>query len=180
MAQPSGGSFDPGVYRVFNYAGALSGSGLTLGSTPAGSGPFFVQTSVPEEVNLVNAAGLTLNFWDGAAPANKDNSRVDGGNGVWQNNLGNDNWTNVTGTVNAPFSNGSFAIFEAQPGTVTVNSSLGLVAVVGMQFASNGYVVQGNSITLLGPNSIINVGDGATDGAGYTATIDSVLTRASW
>ena len=36
---------------------------------------------------------------------------------------------------------------------------------VGMQFASNGYVVQGESITLLGPNSIINVGDGATDGA---------------
>ena len=77
---------------------------------------------MPEEVNLVNAAGLTLNFWDGAAPPNKDNSRVDGGNGVWQNNLGNDNWTNVTGTVNAPFSNGSFAIFEAQPGTVTVDS----------------------------------------------------------
>ena len=134
---------------------------------------------MPEEVNLVNAAGLTLNFWDGAAPPNKDNSRVDGGNGVWQNNLGNDNWTNVTGTVNAPFSNGSFAIFEAQPGTVTVDYSLGLVTVVGMQFASNGYVVQGDSITLLGPNSIINVGDGATDGAGYTATIDSVLTGAS-
>ena len=39
VTQPSGGSFDPGVYRVFDYTGGLSGSGLTLGSTPRAAVP---------------------------------------------------------------------------------------------------------------------------------------------
>ena len=40
VTEPSGASFGPGLYRIFNYAGALSDGGLALGSTPAGSGPF--------------------------------------------------------------------------------------------------------------------------------------------
>ncbi|MCI0150755.1 autotransporter-associated beta strand repeat-containing protein, partial [Paraburkholderia sediminicola] len=177
VTAPPGGNFGAGIYRVINYAGTLTNNGLALGTTPPS--PLYVQTSVANQVNLVNSTGLTLNFWDGAVGP-KNNSVVNGGNGIWQNASGNDNWTNASGAINAPFSNGSFAVFTAQPGAVTVDNSLGQVNVSGMQFASNGYVIGGGSLALVGsPTTTIRVGDGTAAGAGYTATINSVLTGAS-
>ncbi len=65
----------------------------------------------------------------------------------------------------------------ATAGTVTVDNNVGAVRAAGMQFASDGYVITGDAITLVGaPSSIIRVGDGTAAGAGYTATINSVLT----
>ncbi len=167
------GSFDPGIYRVISYAGSLTDNGLAIGSIP--SPGFSVQTSMDHQVNLVNSANTTLNFWDGAAGPKIDGV-INGGDGVWRNSAGNNNWTNELGAPNTPFANGAFAIFTATPGTVTVDNSLGGVSASGMQFASNGYVVQGGDIALVGPQSIIRVGDGTADGAGYTATITSNLT----
>ncbi|WP_333679962.1 autotransporter-associated beta strand repeat-containing protein [Dyella sp.] len=167
-----GGSFNPGVYRIINYAGTLTNNGLSVGSTPAGT--YYVQTSVNHQVNLVNSTGLTLNFWDGAVGP-KNNSAVDGGNGVWQNASGNDNWADSTGVVNAPYANAAFAVFEAAPGTVTVDDSLGNVTSSGMQFAVNGYTITGGAITLAGAPNIIRVGDGTAAGASMTATIDAAL-----
>src|SRR5690606_32672209 len=83
-----GRSFGPGVYRVFNYGGALGGPGLTLGTLPGGS-DFHVQTSVANQVNLVNTDRLVLRFWDGAAGGRNDDA-ITGGDGVWQNDGGND------------------------------------------------------------------------------------------
>ncbi|MGO4843662.1 hypothetical protein AB4144_66440, partial [Rhizobiaceae sp. 2RAB30] len=74
---------------------------------------FYVQTSVANQVNLVNTAGLALRYWDGAAVANKNNNQIDGGSGRWQANAGgsgNDNWTE-TGIANAPFEDAAFAVF---------------------------------------------------------------------
>ncbi|PWK89704.1 autotransporter-associated beta strand repeat-containing protein [Fulvimonas soli] len=181
VATSTGGSLDPGIYRVINYAGSLTNNGLALGTVPAGS--FFVQTSVVNQVNLVNTAGLTLNYWDGAA-GGKNDGAIAGGDGVWQNSAGNDNWTTVDGTLNAPWASNAYAVFSAAPGTVTVDGSLGAVGASGMQFASDGYVVQGDAITLVGSTaapgvSVIRVGDGASDGAAYTATINSVLAGAT-
>ena len=173
VSASSGGSFGPGVYRIFNYAGTLTDNGLSIGSAPVGT--YDVQTSVANQVNLVNSTGLTLNFWDGAAGA-KDNGVINGGNGTWQNASGNDNWADSTGQVNAPYSNGAFAVFEGTPGTVTVDNSLGNVTTSGMQFAVDGYTLTGNAITLNGVPNIIRVGDGTAAGAGMTATIDAVLT----
>jgi outer membrane autotransporter protein len=68
----------------------------------------------------------------------------------------------------------AFAIFQAAPGTVTVSNAQGAVAVTGMQFASDGYVVQGDAIELAGPQAVLRVGDGS--GAHYTATISAALT----
>ena len=127
-----GGEFDPGIYRVISYSGALTDNGLGLGIVPPGSVEV-VQTSVANQVNLVVTTGLTLNFWDGALGP-KDNGIVDGGNGVW-NSTGagaNDNWTNAGGAINAPWTPAAFAIFEATPGTVTVDNSLGQVTASGM------------------------------------------------
>ncbi|MFC5527844.1 autotransporter-associated beta strand repeat-containing protein, partial [Rhodanobacter ginsengisoli] len=48
-----------------------------------------------------------------------------------------------------------------------------------MQFATNGYVLDGNALTLVANGSIapaIRVGDGSSGGAGYVAIVDNVLT----
>jgi fibronectin-binding autotransporter adhesin len=175
-----GGSFGPGVYRVISYGGTLTDNGLALGVVPPGTTDI-VQTSVAHQVNLVNSTGVTLNFWDGGAAANKNNGIVDGGSGIWNTGAGaNDNWATAVALVNAPWTNGGFAIFQATPGTVTVDDSLGQVAASGMQFATSGYVVNGGPLTLVetAPGSgatTIRVGDGTLAGSGYTATIASVL-----
>ena len=49
VSTSTGGAFGPGVYRLFNYGGARSGS-LTLGTMPA-TGNYFIQTSVDKQVN---------------------------------------------------------------------------------------------------------------------------------
>ncbi|MBZ9811080.1 autotransporter outer membrane beta-barrel domain-containing protein, partial [Mesorhizobium sp. ESP-6-2] len=156
-----------------DYSGTLTNNGLSVGSVP--SSDTFVQTSVANQVNLVNTAGLTLNYWDGDAGPKFDGT-VNGGNGTWQGSSGNDNWTEATGVVNAAYSDGAFAIFAGQAGTVTVDNGLGQVSAAGMQFSTDGYLIQGGDIGLLGPQSTIRVGDGTSAGAGYTATIASALT----
>jgi fibronectin-binding autotransporter adhesin len=173
VTSPAGGAFDAGVYRVFNYGGALTNNGLTLGSVP-GASNVSVQTSIAGQVNLVNSAGLTLGFWDGAAGP-KNNGVINGGTGTWQSGTGNDNWTDAGGLVNAAYSNGTFAVFGGMAGTVTVDNGPGQVTASGMQFAANGYTITGNAVALTGPQSTIRVGDGSTAGAGFTATISSVL-----
>ncbi len=110
----AGGSFGPGLYRVISYGGVLTDNGLALGAMPVGS-TVAVQTSIAGQVNLINAAGGTFNFWDGAAPANESNNLVDGGNGIWQNSSGNNDWTTTTGAVSGPYTDGVFAIFAAAP-----------------------------------------------------------------
>ncbi|APY15261.1 autotransporter outer membrane beta-barrel domain-containing protein [Brucella sp. 10RB9214] len=171
-----GGSFDPGIYRIISYTGTLYDNKLKVGRIPATN--YYVQTSVAKQVNLVNTSGLTLNYWDGYAGP-KNNGVVDGGAGTWQNSNGNDNWTTIDGTPNAPFSDGSFAIFMAKAGVVTVdkNPALGDVRVSGIQFASDGYIVQGGTIRMVTvPSTTIRVGDGTAVGAAFTATINSDLT----
>ncbi|CDX29442.1 Outer membrane autotransporter barrel domain (modular protein) [Mesorhizobium sp. ORS 3359] len=168
-----GGSFGPGIYRVFNYAGTLTNNGLAIGSIPSSN--YFVQTSIDHQVNLVNTQGLNLNYWDGDAGPKFDGT-VNGGSGTWQSSSGNDNWTEDTGSINAAYSDGAFAIFAGQAGTVTVDNGLGQVSAAGMQFSTDGYVIQGGDIALVGPASTIRVGDSTSAGAGYTATIASALT----
>ncbi|CDX31025.1 Outer membrane autotransporter barrel domain [Mesorhizobium sp. SOD10] len=168
----AGGTFGPGVYRVFSYDGTLTNNGLVVGAIP--SSGYSIQTSIDHQVNLVNTQGLTFNYWDGNAGP-KNNGAVNGGDGVWQSATGNDNWANETGTANAGFADASFAIFAGQAGTVTVDGGLGQVQASGMQFMTDGYVVNGDGIELVGPSSSIVVGDGTAAGAEMTATIASAL-----
>ena len=133
-----------------------------------------MQTAIAGQVNLVNTAGLALSFWDGDAGP-KNNGLIDGGNGVWRIAGGNNNWTGSDGAINADYAQDSFAIFAGAPGTVTIDNGNGDVSASGMQFASDGYVVMGGPLTLTGAQAIVQVGDGSTAGAGYTATIDAAL-----
>ena len=177
VAVTPGGAFDIGLYRIANYGGTLTDNGLAIGAMPAGA-DVFVQTAVANQVNLINTGSAVLNFWDGAAGP-KFNGVVNGGDGVWQNGTGNDNWADATGTVNAPFDDGAFAIFTGAAGTVTIDNGLGAVTASGLQFAANGYTITGGDLALTGPQSVIRVGDGTAAGAGYTATVNSAITGAT-
>jgi fibronectin-binding autotransporter adhesin len=168
------GGFGAGIYRIFDYGGSLIDNGMVIGTTPFGAAPgdLTIQTSVLNQVNLVSTMqGVTLGFWDG--PGNPGNGVIEGGSGVW--NATNNNWTDKDGAVNGPWSNGEFAVFGGAGGTVTVEAGAG-IAVDGMQFAVDGYTIEGDPIELARPETIIRVGTGARNSANMTATIASDLT----
>ncbi len=173
VSESAGGNFGPGLYRVISYGGTLVNNPVAVSSPD-----YFLQTSIDKQVNLVNTAGLALNYWDGDAGGRND-GQISGGNGTWQAGLSQDNWTTDSGNANAPFQDQSFAVFAGNAGTVTVDDSQGNVNVAGMQFATDGYRIEGDAIGLSGTQATIRVGDGTVDGAGYTATIASNLSGGS-
>jgi outer membrane autotransporter protein len=176
-----GQTLGPGVYRIINYTGSLTNNGLVIGNymadTTTPSRPltgFSVQTSYAGQVNLINTGGQALSYWDGdAGPVN--NGIINGGNGTWRA-TGDDNWSDANGTANASFASSSYAVFAGTPGTVQVTSSLGAINASGMQFAVDGYHLQGDVINLTGgTTSIVRVGDGTSLSANMTAVVDNVL-----
>ncbi|MGV1822463.1 autotransporter domain-containing protein [Agrobacterium tumefaciens] len=176
------GGFGAGVYRLFDYAGALTDNGLTIGSTPAGvvADDLSIQTAVEGRVNLVSTAGAELGFWDGGNAALHDNDAVDGGSGTWTA-VGR-NWTSDNGSVNGSFKpNPTFAIFQGTSGAVAVDDTAGAIGVTGMQFATDGYRVSGDPVELLGLSgeTIIRVGDGGASDSGMAAGISATLSGAS-
>ena len=176
------------AYRVISYGGTLSNAAGLTRALPTGADrtDYFIQTSVDKQVNLTYSNGLTLNHWDGGVGP-KNNSQVNGGSGTWVAPGGvNDNWTDVGGRVNAGWNQDAYAIFSGQSGTVLVDSSAnGAINVQGMQFAVDGYVLQGiasgDKLSLKGSPAGAgrtrrrSAGDGTAAGAGYTATIATVL-----
>lgn len=166
------GGFGPGLYRLIDYSGTLTDNGLEVGTLPSGvpSNQVAVQLAA-NEVNLFSQAGLQLHFWDGTNTIS--NGIVEGGSGIW--NFTDTNWTEAEGLTNGPWDE-TFAIFQGAAGTVTVDGSLGAVRAQGMQFTTDGYVVDGDAITLTEANSIIRVGAGLrANRMGTTATIASKL-----
>jgi fibronectin-binding autotransporter adhesin len=119
---------------------------MDIANAPEAADSLYVQTSVKNQVNLVNHAGLTLRFWDGTGGENgelKNNGVINGGDGIWQSSQGNDNWTTdestPEGALNAPFTDAAFAVFQGEAGNVTVDNSKGDVIISGAQFATDGY-----------------------------------------
>ncbi|CAI1196705.1 Outer membrane protein IcsA autotransporter precursor [Serratia quinivorans] len=176
---PTGGSFDPGIYRIFNYDGTLTNNGLALGNMPP-STTVALQTGVPGQINLINTTGILTAVWDGSNPADYNNGVADGGAGVWSRNLANQSWGDASSSINSTYTPTSFVIFQGAGAPVTVDTSQGPISTSGIQFAVNGYSVNGGAITLLETASgtgstTVRVGDGSDAGAGYSATIGSVL-----
>ncbi|MCP1489941.1 autotransporter-associated beta strand protein [Pseudomonas fluorescens] len=172
---PTGGTFDVGVYRLFNYGGVLHDNSLTIATAPVSLGNLSLQRSQVHEVNLINTSGQTLSFWDGSLLSGRNNATVDGGDGTWNYGPGStENWTDATGSVNAPYVTDTYAIFQGQAGTVTVDNSLGAIRTTGMQFLSDGYVIKGDPVTLL--ETVAGSGSSAIQvNPGVTASIDAVL-----
>src|SRR5690606_29321993 len=115
--------------------------------TPAGvtADDLAVQTSVAGQINLVSAAGQDLLFWDGGDGALHDNGVVDGGSGTWTS--GGRTWTGTDGLVtSAQRPDPGFVIFQGAAGTVTVDGPD--IGVTGLQFAVDGYRVEGDGLEL--------------------------------
>ncbi|WP_426664774.1 autotransporter-associated beta strand repeat-containing protein [Rhodanobacter aciditrophus] len=170
------GGMEPGLYTVFSYGGTLTetNGGLSLGSTPAGQALFLQNLTGQKQINLVDTTGYTVSAWNANGLATS--TQMGGGSGTWSTS--SQVWTDATGTVpNGPMSpQPSFAVFGGTLGTVSVDDSAGSVSVAGLQFATNGYTLGGDTLTLAangGVAPVIRVGDGSS--AGMTATIDSVI-----
>jgi fibronectin-binding autotransporter adhesin len=178
VAESSGGTFGPGLYRLIAYTGSLTDNGLDVGTMPGApsASDLSVQTSVAKQVNLVNRAGFSLNFWDGGNGADYNNGAANGGSGTWRVGAPGDGWTDMDGTLNASWKQDQFAIFGGTGGTVTVDKSGGTVSIGGAQFMVDGYVVQGDELNISGASTVVRVGDGTAAGANMTATINSAIT----
>ena len=137
--------------------------------------------------------GAVAVYWDGEAASNPGNGVVDGGDGVWD--TANTNWTDSAG--NAISTTAQDVIFAGAPGTVTVDDSKGNVTVNSIAFRVDGYVINGDPITLGGTpaappvssanpllqadvtpvtQATIDVGDGTPEGGSILATINAQLT----
>jgi autotransporter-associated beta strand protein len=183
IAQSAGGSFGPGLYRLMRYGGSFTDNGLDIGTVPGSTklADVQVQTSVANQVNLVNRAGLSLNFWDGSDSTGFNDGKVAGGSGTWRAGSpqpSQDGWTDMNGKLNANWAQNQFAVFGGKAGTVTVDDAGGAVRIAGAQFATDGYVVQGDGLTLDTAGSVIRVGDGTAAGVAMTATLDVALSGA--
>ncbi|SFS06523.1 autotransporter-associated beta strand repeat-containing protein [Dyella sp. OK004] len=171
------GGFGPGLYNLFTYGGTLT---ETNGGIAPPSGFTIQNLTASKQINLINTNGLTLNFWNANGLAT--NATMGGGSGTWA--VPQTNWTDAVGSITSTRQPAdAFAIFGGAPGTVTVDDGPGgsqPVTALGMQFASDGYLLNGGTIALVAPSpgalSEIRVGDGSAASAGWTATIDNTLT----
>ncbi len=166
------GAMALGVYRIIDYTTMVANNGLVLGTTPLQYA--YTIDVVPNHVNLSVLNGDML-YWNGSTTT--PDGTIHGGTGTWTAYAGETNW--LTSPLNQSRAwNSQFAVFAGTPGAVTVDDDSGPVSTTGMQFMVNGYTVSGDAITLAstsGPTQV-RVGDGTGAGAGYVATIASVLT----
>lgn len=166
------GGFGQGVYRLFDYGGTLTGNGLTLGALPDGASGE-VQTSISRQVNLVvGSAGPgpvpNIQFWNGAQST--ANGTINGGSGTWGGTA--TNWTDTNGEREDAWGS-RFAVFQGAAGTVTIASEG--VSASGLQFVTDGYRLEGGSLTLTAP-ATVRVGDGTQAGAATSAAIAAAIT----
>lgn len=168
------GRFGTGLYRVMSYTGALSGQGLSVGTLPRGANVpnLAVQSdTVAKTINLITRP-TEASFWNGGKPGA---GAVEGGDGTW---TADTIWTNAPATNSAKILPGATAIFSGQPGTVRVDAGAGAVSVSGIQFATSGYTVTGDAVSVQDTGLTVRVGDGTREGAAITATISAPLSGA--
>lgn len=121
-----------GYYRLMTYGGALSGSGLAVGTVPYGDASLYQITADDKNVDLFVSASLgddTLQHWQG-------------GDGVW--NGTDTRWLNQDGGAQVAWA-GNHAVFKNQPGGFNggVIDVEGTQRVAGLQFVDEGYRLQG-------------------------------------
>lgn len=197
------GSPVSGVYRLFDAA-AVDANFTSVTVNPAGAFGAVTylaanNTAPGTQVNArINVAGQIVQFWDGpdnlgVTATSNANAGAGGGTGPWNQGAGaNTNWTieganTGTGTGTPGSASGGdvndswqsqVGVFAGAQGTVTIGG--GGVSAQGLQFITNGYIVQGGPLTLLGDtpggdagHTFFNVDTGST------ATINSPINGAA-
>ncbi|HTK01488.1 MAG TPA: autotransporter domain-containing protein, partial [Bordetella sp.] len=165
------GGMAPGVYNIFSYVGNLLNNAISLGTTPAGQTLQLQILTGAKQINILD--GTALQFWNANGLA--DSTRMGGGDGTWSTTA--PVWANADGSATGIMSpQPGFAVFGGTAGLVTVDNAG--VQATGMQFLTDGYRLTGGSVDLTtsGDPVYIRVGDNSVASAGYTATIDSILT----
>ncbi|UWF60421.1 autotransporter family protein [Brucella sp. 2716] len=162
-----------GAYRIFDYSGTLSGTGLVRGNVSGVANPstWTIQTAIDHQVNLINSDGVPVQYWDGTDTS--DNLRVDGGDGIW--NQTGSNWTNEEGSFNGNWVDDTLAIFMGAKGIVDIGDP---IRATGLLFQTDDYQVTGGDLTLAGQNNqapVIQVGYADEASKSWTTTIDSIL-----
>ncbi|MGG4606280.1 autotransporter domain-containing protein [Paenalcaligenes sp. Me131] len=163
-----------GVYRLFDYKGTLNTANRGITGIPAGMALQYLHDK--KQINLLSTQGHILSFWNASGVASTNSF---GGTGVWS--VGATTWSDAQGTlIGAMLPQPGFAIFTGDAGTVSVSNQDGAVQAIGMQFANDGYVMDGDTLTLVagstnsGPVEI-RVGDGSAVSHRWQATIKNVL-----
>jgi outer membrane autotransporter protein len=104
-------------------------------------------------------------FWDGDAPGNAANGRIDGGDGVLT--ATSTNLAVPDGSLNGALPGTPVTVvFAGAPGTVEVDDSLGAVVMGGMAFTVDGYRITGDPVTLSGTTATLCVGARCPIGGG--------------
>lgn len=175
------GGFGTGLYRLFDYSGELSqsNSGLALGLTPLNTMLSIQYLDSAKQINLVSnaAGGPVLNFWNANGEASS--TQLGGGSGIWSNMASV--WTDAMGSTTGPMQpHPGFAIFAGLSGEVVVNNATGAVQATGLQFASDGYALSGDVLTLVADDAHpapveVRVGDGSNTSASFVTSIDNIL-----
>jgi len=173
------GTLGVGIYNLFSYGGTITrnNGGIALGSVPAGSFTLEYLTG-SKQVNLISVgAGQVLNYWNGNRLA--DASQRGGGDGTWS--VAQPSWTDAKGSITSAMQpQPGFAIFGGAAGNVVVDQTGGAVSATGIQFASDGYKLSGDILTLVADKSSpgpveLRVGDGSAASAGWKAGIANVI-----
>lgn len=159
----SSAGFGEGLYRLFNYTGTLTNNGLLLGNTAGiAVNSFSIQTATANQVSLLyRDLSVPLPIWGG-------------GSGTWSADPDAGGFRNDAGTSTGGWRSG-FAVLQGTPGTIAVSTAGGPIVVTGMQFAVNGYTVNGGTVTNNTPSATFRVGDGTAASATMTGTINSVI-----
>ncbi len=132
--------FGAGTYYLFNYGGSdLFDNGLMFGLAPGGF-DYAIDTATSGQVNLLVAAAAGQ-YWDGSNTTPGSMPGGSGGDGVWNNDGANTNWTNTAGNVNSAWTGVLPAIFGGTAGTVNVDA---VANVAEMRFLTDGYVLNGS------------------------------------
>jgi fibronectin-binding autotransporter adhesin len=176
----AGAGYSPGYYRLFNYGGALTDNGVSIGTIDGGLGAQ-VLTNINGQVNLRLGGAQAIQYWDGADMGTT--TGVAGGAGIW--NSTSTNWTGPTGfAINDAWQSQVGVFGGTAGGTVTVS---GTQAFQELRFATNGYVLNpidsSARLNTTGGFSIIDVASGITadigvviqGGAGIDKTGDGTL-----
>ncbi|PWJ82318.1 outer membrane autotransporter protein [Pseudaminobacter salicylatoxidans] len=132
-SDPTDGTAGLGYYRLMTYGGALSGNGLSIGSTPT-----FADPSIYE----IQAGGGNVDLFIAAA-GDDALQHWQGGDGIW--NGTNTKWLNQGGEAPVAWA-GNHAVFKNQPGGFDGGSIAveGDQSFKGLQFVDEGYRLEGD------------------------------------
>ncbi|THF56505.1 autotransporter domain-containing protein [Pseudothauera rhizosphaerae] len=158
--------FGAGSYRLFDYGGALTGSGLAFEVMPVAY-DYSLDTATLYQVNLLVSAA-TAQYWNGGGTTPPGIAQGAGGSGTWDGGTGN--WTNADGNGNGAWSGSIAAVFAGTAGTVTIDDGF-TASAPALSFLADGYVLAADGsgrLELTGAATVEVLADGATIAAPIT------------